>query len=86
MWLHGNLTARSMVPLEDGMVPYSSMQMRHRWSSFPSTPLPTRGSWLRNASAMADWVVEFEKLVFVRMKYRVIHSVKVGLGWEMNAI
>lgn len=50
------ITARSIMPLGEGVVPYSSKQMEQCWSSLLRIPRPTLGRRARNLEAMVGWV------------------------------
>lgn len=56
MWLQGRRTARWIMPLGEGVVPYSSKQMEQCWSSLLRIPRPTLGRRARNLEAMVGWV------------------------------
>ena len=52
------------------------MQMKQRWSSLPRMPLRTRGSWVRNALAMVDGVVELVIRAFESLFNQGIYRMK----------
>ena len=65
-------------------MPYSSMQMVQRWSSFDSTPRPTLGRRARNASAMMVAMVRARIEIRGRrlLKGVGVGSERVTQGWR----